>query len=46
MIAINPFKDAQIYGDDFVTAYRQKLTDKPHVYAIADSAYNEMIRGA
>ncbi|BBH01849.1 myosin 2 [Prunus dulcis] len=44
LIAINPFKDVQIYGDDFVTAYRQKLADKPHVYAIADSAYNEMIR--
>ncbi|XP_021833127.1 myosin-2 isoform X1 [Prunus avium] len=44
LIAINPFKDVQIYGDDLVTAYRQKLADKPHVYAIADSAYNEMIR--
>jgi myosin-5 len=43
---MNPFKDVQICGDDLVTAYRQKLADKPHVYAIADAAYNEMMRGA
>lgn len=35
----------QIYGDDFIAAYRQKLLDSPHVYAIADAAYNEMMRG-
>lgn len=45
MVAINPFKDVQLYGNDFITAYRQKLTDSPHVYAIADTAFNEMMRG-
>ncbi|XP_048441531.1 myosin-2 isoform X2 [Pyrus x bretschneideri] len=45
LIAINPFKDVQIYGEDFVTTYRQKLTDKPHVYAVADAAYDEMMAG-
>ncbi|GMY31655.1 myosin-2 [Fagus crenata] len=44
LIAVNPFKVVQIYGNDFVTAYRQKLMDSPHVYAIADTAYNEMMR--
>ncbi|XP_057465935.1 myosin-2-like isoform X2 [Actinidia eriantha] len=44
LIAINPFKDVQCYGNDFVTAYREKLFDNPHVYAIADTAYNEMMR--
>ncbi|GLT62517.1 hypothetical protein SLA2020_351490, partial [Shorea laevis] len=44
LIAVNPFKDVQIYGKDFVTAYRQKLMDNPHVYAIADAAYTEMMR--
>ncbi|GKV42526.1 hypothetical protein SLEP1_g49919 [Rubroshorea leprosula] len=43
LIAINPFKHAQLYGNDFVTAYRQKTTDSPHVYAVADTAYNEMM---
>ncbi|MBA0722063.1 hypothetical protein Golax_009545, partial [Gossypium laxum] len=43
LIAINPFKDVQIYGKDFVTSYREKATDSPHVFAIADNAYNEMM---
>ncbi|KAG8386266.1 hypothetical protein BUALT_Bualt03G0131200 [Buddleja alternifolia] len=43
LIAVNPFKDVQLYGNDYVTAYRQKLLDSPHVYAIADIAYNEMM---
>ena len=45
MIAVNPFKDVHIYGKDFVTTYRQKATDSPHVFAIADTAYNEMMKG-
>lgn len=44
LIAINPFKDVQLYGNDFFIAYKQKLCDSPHVYAIADTAYNEMMR--
>ncbi|KAK6132636.1 hypothetical protein DH2020_033625 [Rehmannia glutinosa] len=43
LVAVNPFKDVQQYGTDFVTAYRQKLLDSPHVYAVADAAYNEMM---
>nr|GMC47537.1 myosin-2-like isoform X2 [Ipomoea batatas] len=43
LIAVNPFKDVQVYGNEFVTAYRKKLMDSPHVYAIADTAYNEMM---
>ncbi|KAK7401855.1 hypothetical protein VNO78_13680 [Psophocarpus tetragonolobus] len=44
LIALNPFKDGQIYGNDYISAYRQKLMDSPHVYAMADAAYNEMMR--
>ncbi|KAL7087756.1 hypothetical protein ACP275_13G088300 [Erythranthe tilingii] len=43
LVAVNPFKDVQLYGNDFVTAYRQNLLDSPHVYALADTAYNEMM---
>ncbi|XP_043688469.1 myosin-2-like isoform X2 [Telopea speciosissima] len=43
LIATNPFKSVQLYGNDFVTAYREKLMDSPHVYAIADTAFNEMM---
>lgn len=45
LIAINPFKHVPICGSEFVTAYKQKLMHDPHVYAIADTAYNEMLRG-
>ncbi|KAJ1381655.1 P-loop containing nucleoside triphosphate hydrolase [Sesbania bispinosa] len=44
LIALNPFKDVQIYGNDYISAYRQKFVDSPHVYAMAYAAYNEMIR--
>ncbi|XP_061367190.1 myosin-2-like isoform X2 [Gastrolobium bilobum] len=44
LIALNPFKDLQIYGNDYVSAYRQRFIDSPHVYAMADAAYNKMIR--
>ncbi|XP_006464677.1 myosin-2 isoform X2 [Citrus sinensis] len=43
LIAVNPFKAVPIYGNKFITAYRQKVMDSPHVYAIADTAYNEMM---
>ncbi|KAG4166600.1 hypothetical protein ERO13_A13G143500v2 [Gossypium hirsutum] len=43
LIAVNPFKDVQINGKDIVTTYKQKATDKPHVFAIAENAYNEMM---
>lgn len=45
LIATNPFKEVELYGNDYVTAYRQKLLDSPHVYSVADTAYNEMMRG-
>ncbi|VFQ67320.1 unnamed protein product [Cuscuta campestris] len=45
LIAINPFNDVQVCGDAYVTAYRKKLVDNPHVYATADTAYNEMMEG-
>ncbi|QHN77941.1 uncharacterized protein DS421_19g657190 [Arachis hypogaea] len=44
LIALNPFKDVQIYGSEYVEAYKQRCNDNPHVYAMVDTAYNEMIR--
>ncbi|KAL3639882.1 hypothetical protein CASFOL_014850 [Castilleja foliolosa] len=43
LVVVNPFKDVQLYGSDFITAYREKLLDSPHVYAVAEAAYNEMM---
>lgn len=45
LIALNPFKDVEIYGNEYVSAYRKKSLDSPHVYAMVDAAYNEMIGG-
>ncbi|XP_020591593.1 myosin-1-like [Phalaenopsis equestris] len=44
LVAINPFKEVQLYGSDYIEAYRSKSIDNPHVYAIADTAIHEMIR--
>ncbi|VAH29032.1 unnamed protein product [Triticum turgidum subsp. durum] len=44
LIAINPLKEVPLYGKDLIRKYRQKLTNDPHVYAIADIAFNEMLR--
>ncbi|KAJ6827617.1 myosin-1-like [Iris pallida] len=44
LVAINPFKEVHLYGNDFIQAYRHKSMDSPHVYAIADTAIREMAR--
>ncbi|KAI3702897.1 hypothetical protein L6452_28650 [Arctium lappa] len=44
LLAINPFKDVSISGSDVITAYREKILDSPHVYAVADAAYSDMMR--
>ncbi|KAM0043817.1 putative myosin ATPase [Helianthus debilis subsp. tardiflorus] len=44
LLAFNPFKDVNIYGDAFVAVYKEKILDNPHVYAVADAAYNDMMK--
>ncbi|KAJ1700715.1 hypothetical protein LUZ63_000494 [Rhynchospora breviuscula] len=44
LIALNPFKEVPLYGKDFISAYREKQMDSPHVYAIADAAFTGMMR--
>uniref|UniRef100_A0A0D9X0C0 Myosin motor domain-containing protein n=1 Tax=Leersia perrieri TaxID=77586 RepID=A0A0D9X0C0_9ORYZ len=44
LIAVNPLKEVPLYGKDFITQYRKKLNDDPHVYAVADLAFHEMLR--
>ncbi|KAG9153858.1 hypothetical protein Leryth_005955 [Lithospermum erythrorhizon] len=45
LLAMNPFKDIQQYGIDYITAYRQKLVDSPHIYSTADAAYRKLMSG-
>lgn len=44
-MAVNPFKEVPLYGNRYIEAYRKKSNESPHVYAIADTAIREMIRG-
>ncbi|THU73394.1 hypothetical protein C4D60_Mb04t22380 [Musa balbisiana] len=44
LVAINPFKEVNLYGNEFIEAYKHKSMNSPHVYAIADTAIREMIR--
>ncbi|XP_059301150.1 myosin-2-like isoform X2 [Lycium ferocissimum] len=43
LIAVNPFKETELCGNELVTAYRQKLLDNPHIYSIAETAYSQMM---
>ncbi|WOK98887.1 myosin-1-like [Canna indica] len=44
LVAINPFKEVHLYGNQYIEAYKNKSINGPHVYAIADTAIHEMIR--
>ncbi|PIA35399.1 hypothetical protein AQUCO_03500049v1 [Aquilegia coerulea] len=44
LVAVNPFKEVHLYGNDYIEAYRHKSIESPHVYAITDTAIREMIR--
>ncbi|XP_021750598.1 myosin-1-like [Chenopodium quinoa] len=44
LVAINPFKKVQLYGNEYIEAYQRKSIQNPHVYAIADTALREMKR--
>lgn len=45
LVAINPFKRVSLYGNEYIEAYKRKAVESPHVYAIADTAIREMVRG-
>ncbi|ONM24341.1 Myosin-2 [Zea mays] len=44
LIAVNPLKEVALYGKSAIMQYKQKTNDDPHVYAVADLAFNEMLR--
>uniref|UniRef100_A0A5B7AAI2 Putative myosin-1 n=1 Tax=Davidia involucrata TaxID=16924 RepID=A0A5B7AAI2_DAVIN len=44
LVAINPFKEVPLYGNEYIEAYKHKSMESPHVYAITDTAIREMIR--
>ena len=50
LIAINPWNELSIYGRDYMEKYKDHVVRHenerlpPHVYAVADSAYRDMLR--
>jgi len=45
LIAVNPLKEVPLYGKTSIMQYKKKTKDDPHVYAVADLAFNEMLQG-
>ncbi|KAJ2741013.1 class II myosin, partial [Coemansia sp. BCRC 34490] len=45
LVAVNPYYDLQIYGPEYVGAYRSKKRNEmpPHIFAIADAAFHDML---
>lgn len=45
-MAINPYEQLQIYGEEVITAYSgQNMGDMdPHIFAVAEEAYKQMAR--
>ena len=46
LVAINPYSELQIYGNDTISMYRGKSMGDldPHVYAVAEEAFTKMER--
>ena len=48
LVAINPYDQLQIYGEEVINAYSgQNMGDMdPHIFAVAEEAYKQMARYA
>lgn len=48
LVAINPYDDLPIYGNDIVQAYNGQDSNNldPHIYAVAEEAFKQMSRWA
>ncbi|GBN03040.1 hypothetical protein AVEN_185139-1, partial [Araneus ventricosus] len=44
LVAINPYEELPIYGNDTIMAYRgQSMGDlDPHIFAVSEEAYTQM----
>ncbi|KAJ2785897.1 class II myosin [Coemansia javaensis] len=45
LVAVNPYYNLQIYGPEFVAAYKNKKRSEapPHIFSIADAAFHDML---
>ncbi|KAJ3109200.1 hypothetical protein HDU97_008599 [Phlyctochytrium planicorne] len=46
LVTVNPYKRLPIYTDEVVRSYKNKKRNEmaPHIYAIADAAYHDMLQ--
>ena len=46
LVAINPYDDMPIYGNEIVQAYNGQDSNNldPHIYAVAEEAFKQMSR--
>ena len=46
MVAINPYEELHIYGNDTISMYRGKNMGDldPHIYAVSEEAFTKMER--
>ncbi|CAG8563681.1 4096_t:CDS:10 [Ambispora gerdemannii] len=46
LVAINPYHKLPIYSEQVINSYKHKRRSEmsPHIYAISDAAYNDMLR--
>lgn len=42
LVAVNPFKDISIYGNEIIQGYRCKAINIPHIFKMADIAFDAM----
>ncbi|KAJ2610710.1 class II myosin [Coemansia sp. RSA 1365] len=45
LVAVNPYYNLQIYGAEYVAAYKNKKRNEvtPHIFSIADAAFHDML---
>lgn len=42
LVVVNPFKDISLYGNEIIKGYRCKTKNIPHIYKMADIAFDAM----
>ena len=45
LISVNPYKLLPIYTKELISEYQNQSIDEPHVFAVAEHAYQEMRSG-